>query len=544
MASRWNDAADIEVLIAGAGPIGLMQAASLLRLGVSCRIVDQSPRPVQTSNAVTVHARTLEQLEPFGLASSMVTRGAWIRSVEFSGHGRILAQFPFSSLKSRYQGVLSLPQNITEQLLGRYLVEHGLAVERPVRLISFEQDANGINSVLEHNDGSHEAVRSRYLVGCDGGSSTVRKLLNLEPQDFSERKSYLLADLKIHWTLPSTQLSVFLHREGIVLAIPLPEGRHRIIADVLTEKPDSGTSIEQLRALFARRVSMAATLSDVSWLTYYQTHQGWSSEFSKGRVFIAGDAAHLHHPGAALGLNIGIQDALNLAWKLALVIQGQAKNSLLDSYAAERVPIASSMLELCDQLLKAMALSGKPVHRMSNLVLALLSGSESFHQSVRTEFSELGLHYRSSPIVQNEGTFPSHAPQPGDQAPTPALSNEQSLGAILHPAAHNLLLFTGESPAAKDVSWLSSVRRDMQSAYPGLIYGHLISRGAMPPELQAVKDTEGKTHAEYGANSPCLYLIRPDCYVGYRARTPDSLALHRFLKETYGFTSAQRAASH
>ncbi len=538
-----NSVVDTEVLIVGAGPVGLVQAAALARLGVSCRIADQSTRAVQTSNAVTIHARTLELLEPLGLTDLLIRHGVWIRSVEFNGGGRVLAQLQFSSLKSNYQGLLSLPQSVTEQLFGKSLVEYGVVVERPVKLISFVQNSHCVDAVLEHNDGSRETVRAHYLIGCDGARSTVRKALGVELENLSEPQNFIMADVRISWSLSATQLSVFLHRDGPLLTIPMPEERYRIIVEnEASASPGEELSFEKLRTLFAKRVPVAATLSDMSFLVPYRAKRSRVTTYKIGRVLIAGEAAHTNTPANGQSMNTGIQDALNLAWKLALVEKNKATDSLLASYSAERVPVAGATLVLSNQMMQPAAFPGAVVDRLRTIALPLLAGFDFFQQNLFTELSEIGLHYRDSPIVQGSGSFPAHAPHPGDRAPISPL-NGQTLDKVLQPAVHNLLLFAGPSASREQLSWLFSVRRNMQAAYPGLICGSVISHGSALPEFETVSDTtDGRTHAEYGASQPCLYLIRPDYYIGYRAATPDSAALHQFLKEAYGFTAMHQAA--
>jgi 2-polyprenyl-6-methoxyphenol hydroxylase-like FAD-dependent oxidoreductase len=534
---------DTDVLIVGAGPVGLTLAVLLSRFGIQCRIIDQRPGPVDTSNALGVHARTLELFHLLNLSQTLVEQGVWLDAVEIHSGGRPLAHISFQELQSMYRGVLSLPQSITERVLAAELRTRGIVVERLINFKSFRQDGDAVSADLEHNDGSRETVHSYWMVGCDGAHSPVRHALNFAFEGTSEPQRFALADLQMAWPLPRTQLSIFLHREGPVLTIPLPEGRHRVIAEVTASGDDSDEfTFDQLRTLFARRVPISAALSDAVWLSSFRVNRRHVSDYRAGRVFLAGDAAHVHSPAGGQGMNTGMQDAFNLAWKLALVQRGKARHELLDSYSEERLPIVRGVIEMSDRLTQAATLKNPIVERIRDLVLPLLAGSDFFQHNFLADLSEIGINYRRSSSVGGEGHFASAAPHPGDRAPLAITVNGTPFSKLLDPAVHNLLLFSGDTDSNEAFSMLLAARRDFQAAYPGLIRAYVITRFTHRAGPDVIVDEQGHVHRSYGAARSCLYLLRPDLYVGYRANPPDPVALHQFLRETYGFQASHGAA--
>jgi 2-polyprenyl-6-methoxyphenol hydroxylase-like FAD-dependent oxidoreductase len=469
----------------------------------------------------------------------LVNQGAWLDTVEIHSGGRVLAHIGFHDLQSMYRGVLSLPQSITERVLASELRTRSIVVERLVTFKSFEQDADTVTALLEHNDGSHETMHSHWIVGCDGAHSAVRHALNLRFEGTSENQRFVLADLRMVWPLPHTQLSIFLHREGPVLTIPLPGGRHRVIAEVTDSGDDSSEfTFDQLRTLFARRVPVSAALSDAVWLSTFGVNRRHVSSYREGRAFLAGDAAHVHSPAGGQGMNTGMQDAFNLAWKLALVHRGKARQELLESYSAERLPIARGVLELSNRLMQAATLKNPVVERIRDVALPLLAGSDFFQHNFLADLSEIGINYRRSASVSGEGHFASAAPHPGDRAPLAINVNGTPFTRFLEPAVHNLLLFSGDTDSNEIFSMLLAARRDFQAAYPWLIRAHVITPFTYRDGPDVIVDEQRHIHRSYGAGRPCLFLVRPDLYVGYRATPPDGVGLHQFLRETYGFEAS------
>jgi 2-polyprenyl-6-methoxyphenol hydroxylase-like FAD-dependent oxidoreductase len=543
---------DTDVLIVGAGPVGLCLAACLCRHSLRFRIVEQAPGQVTTSNAIALHARTLELFSLLGLSDELIEQGVWAEELELSGGGRLLAHIDFKELSNRYPGLLAIPQYRTERILNRHLLNEGVTVERTLKLVSFTQDQDSVRATLEHNDGSLEIVHSAWLVGCDGPNSTVRRILELPFKTVLENQQFILADLRINWALPSNQFTAFFHPEGGVYVAPLPEDRHRVIIDSTNMRPSARSLIDfdQFRRIFSKRVPLAAQLSDLSWIALYDANVGYVSTYRTGRVFVAGAAAHVQRPAGSPGLNAGLQDAFNLAWKLALADQTQSPTRILDSYSHERLHVTRALFALYERLMQSVA-ERKP-QPLRDLTLPLLSGWDALPRSHLIPVPEMGLNYRTSYAVLQEGEFRGSGPQAGDRAPVPVFS-ERSLLNCFNAGAHTLLLFTGDDDAPACLSLLWAIQTDAEAAYPSVIHAYVVLRsraasalsasGSPPPAQNFLIDSGGEIHAAYAASKPCLYLIRPDAYIAYRVAPPDSTALHRFLRETYGLVPLRQKAS-
>ena len=492
---------ETDVLIVGAGPVGLTLAAELARRGVHSRLIDQSAGPSTTSKAIAIQPRTLEIFQHMGLVDEILARGAMVGAGNFYWNGRPFARVDFSEIDSPYRFILDLPQNETEEVLLEHIARHGLTVERDTRLLRFGQDDEGVSADVVRSSGS-ETIRSSYVVGCDGAYSTVRHALGLEAHGSPNPELLILADADVDWLYPH-ELHVFMHADGFLACFPLNARRYRLIADVTDQEPPAANherppkaTLERFRDIIRRRADNDAKISDVTWLAGFRIRHQVVNEYGKGRVFVAGDAAHVPSPAGGQGMNTGIQDACNLAWKIQLALRGRAAGGLLESYSAERAPIGRSVVALSDRI------GHTPDSDVSKLV---------------GQISEIAIHYRESPIV-GEDWHRNGGPAPGDRAPVVE---------GLDRSAHHLLMFTGEEP---DLEMLARLRaltpRD-------LVYPALIASRPIEWDAPVIVDRDHRLHRKYGATSACLYLLRPDGYVGYRASPPNPTRLAAYLKTVF-----------
>ena len=337
----------LQALIVGAGPSGLTTAHELVRRGIEVRIVDAAQGPAGTSRALATHARTLEIYDQMGILPELLPQGRRIQKFTLHQSGRKLAALKadYSELPTRFPMTVMVDQAITEKVLRDAVAGFGGKVEWGVRLESLEQDADGVTVRLRHPGDRVETVRTDWLVGCDGGHSAVRKQLGLTlVGDSSE--TWLIADAVLDAGLDDTSLHWLRTRDGALMAVPFPEpGKWRLLdtADV-TYDGDA----QQIGERFARKLSQAVgrpvTVQTPTWVSVFTIQQRMITRMRSGRCFVAGDAAHVHSPASGQGMNTGIQDAYNLAWKLASVIRGHAGQELLDTYGAERVPVGARLL--------------------------------------------------------------------------------------------------------------------------------------------------------------------------------------------------------
>ena len=336
-----------KVLIAGAGPVGLTLANELVRLGVSVRIVDKAAQRTDKSKALVLWSRTLELFDDAGYANAFLSAGMPARGARISTGREIVAEVSFDLIDSRFAYALMIAQSETERVLEERLAASGVAVERTVELTRFGDKGASVEATLTKASGESETLDVGWLVGCDGAHSAVRHGLGFAFEGSTLQSHWALADGHIAGLDPADHLHIFWHRDGILAFFPIVGDRWRVIADLGPARdgethPDP--TLEQINGLMARRGSAGIVMSDPVWLAAFRINERKVKDYAKGRVFLAGDAAHIHSPAGGQGMNTGMQDAFNLAWKLALVIEGAARPSLLDSYSRERSAVGDRVL--------------------------------------------------------------------------------------------------------------------------------------------------------------------------------------------------------
>ena len=327
------------ILIVGAGPTGLTAALELSRLGVPVRLIEQRTEPATTSRALAVQARTLELLAPRGVAAPMLELGnrAWATTIYDSE--KQLAQVNLRAIPSRYNFILLLAQSETERLLREQVARQGVAVEWGTELAALAQTEAGVQAVLRGPGGQLEELAAAYLISAEGAHSLVRHTLGLAFPGTALPQHYALADLHLDGDLPHDELSIFLAAHGLLAVFPMRDQRFRLIA---TDPDATGTApptLPELQRLYDAGACRPARLRDLVWSSRFHINSRMVDQLRVGRVLLGGDAAHLHSPAGGQGMNTGIQDMVNLGWKLALVWRGQAPTPLLDTYAQDRLPV-------------------------------------------------------------------------------------------------------------------------------------------------------------------------------------------------------------
>ncbi|WP_198539333.1 FAD-dependent monooxygenase [Streptomyces graminilatus] len=410
----------LRALIVGAGPSGLTMAHELVRRGIEVRIVDAAQGPADTSRALATHARTLEIYDQMGILPELLPQGRRIQKFTLHQSGRKLAALKadYSELPTRFPMTVMVDQAITEKVLRDAVAAFGGKVEWGVRLESLEQDAGGVTVRLRHSGDRVETVRTDWLVGCDGGHSVVRKQLGLNlVGDSSE--TWLIADAHLDAGLDDTSLHWLRNRDGALMAVPFPEpGKWRLL-DTADATYDGDA--QQIGERFARKLSQAVgrpvTVRTPTWVSVFTIQQRMITRMRSGRCFVAGDAAHVHSPASGQGMNTGIQDAYNLAWKLASVIHGHAGQELLDTYGAERVPVGARLLGSTNRATQLIQLKSPvaalilPV--MFKVVSTLPPLRAKISRKIMRAMSALDLSYADSPLTRGAGEEQADGPVPG-----------------------------------------------------------------------------------------------------------------------------------
>ena len=415
----------VDVLVVGAGPTGLALAAELAAFGVRARLIDRGLDRVHESRALAIQPRTLEVLAGLGVTGELVAAGN--RAVQLRLHvgGRVLAvpMFDLGLDDTAYPFLLFLSQAETERVLGEHLAAAGVAVERGVELAGLSDAGDAATATLRHRDGREQVVSARYVVGCDGGHSTVRRLAGIGFEGGSYPQTFVLADTEADGVEPGAA-HVFVSATGLLLFFPLVKpAAWRLLAmrpPADRTPADAPVVLDEVQALAGSYTGGAVRLHDPVWMTNFRLHHRAATRYRAGRVFIAGDAAHVHSPAGAQGMNTGIQDAVNLGWKLAHILRG-GDPALLDTYEAERAPIGTMVLRFTDRAF-TVATSTKPVARLARTRLAptviplALKARSARAYAFRT-VSQLDIRYRHSPLSVDGPNSPRKGPKAGDRLP-------------------------------------------------------------------------------------------------------------------------------
>ena len=405
-----------QVLVVGAGPVGLVMAAELARYGVDFRIIDKCAHPTETSKALVIWSRTLELTERMGCVGSFLDAGLRAHGATIRGDGgAVLGQADFSEVASPYNFALMIPQSATERLLAAHLQSLGVSVEREVTLESFTAESGSVAVQLHHAGGNVENVAVLWLIGCDGAHSAVRHGLGLEFKGTAQGDDWLLADVRLDGDRapPADEIATYLHRDGPFVIFPIPGGRARVVADLGPANPAGrpAPTLGDVQTLVDCRAGGGFRAVDPVWLTGFRINERKVSEYTHGRVFLAGDAAHIHSPAGGQGMNTGIQDAVNLAWKLAMVSSGAAAPALLASYSPERSAVGDTVLRNATLLTDMATLSNPAARAARNIALRVLLGLRPIQHRLVSTMSEADIGYSSSSLSSGRKSGARIAPE-------------------------------------------------------------------------------------------------------------------------------------
>jgi 2-polyprenyl-6-methoxyphenol hydroxylase-like FAD-dependent oxidoreductase len=449
------------VLIVGAGPTGLMLACQLALHDVPYRLIDKNEDHTTQSRALVVQARSVEIFGQMGLAQQALQLGETAKAVNVVVNGKRALHMNVRDIGeglTPYPYLLMLEQSKTEQLLNDFLARRGRTVERQTALLDFTQDAHSVTATIKRANRREEVLQVDWLVGADGAHSVVRHNLNIPFAGKTYQQSLFVLDCEVSLHVPADEMSIAFAERAFAGFFPLTNGRCRVIGTVpeACEGQDA-VSFEEVAKDFAQRLHMDVSLRHPAWIALYHSHHRAVSAFQKGRCFLAGDAAHIHSPVGAQGMNTGLQDAYNLAWKLALVTQGKARAALLDTYHEERAPIAHTLVRTTDRAFNLVT-SNSPLMKTvrMHVLPVLMQTAAPLAQKQRfirergfKAISQIGLHYRHSDLSQEapHSSFPHHAPKPGDRVPyLPATEHSVGTQELLKGTLFHFVLFSGKEP--------------------------------------------------------------------------------------------------
>ncbi|MFT8718564.1 FAD-dependent monooxygenase [Acetobacter sp.] len=402
------------VLVTGAGPVGLIMAAELARYGVPVRVIDKTPARASQSRALAIWPRTLELLDAAGCADAFVAAGLHAKAVSIHVGNRTLARIPFGTIASSFNYLLMIPQSETERLLEDHLRTFGITVERETELRDFVNRDADVSCTLMHAGDRSETLEAGWLIGCDGAHSLVRSRLGLTFGGDTLPIGFVLADVHVTGlAIPPDEPAIFWHPDGAVMFFPISRDRYRIIADS-GSAPLHEPDIEKMQTIVDQRGPGGIILSNPVWLSDFRVNERMVRDYRKGRVFLAGDAAHIHSPAGGQGMNTGMQDAFNLAWKLALVERQEAAPSLLDSYSIERSCVARQILSDSGRMTGVVLLRSHLAQKVRNLIVKRIFSIPVIRRAMADRLSGIMIDYRDSPL--NVGSARGlRGPRPGQR---------------------------------------------------------------------------------------------------------------------------------
>jgi len=511
---------DCQVLVVGAGPTGLVLACELLARGIRARIIDKGDGVLLQTRALGVHARTLEAFDMMGLAERFVDQGQVVRRFHMYTEGKTLVRLDLARNGSAFGFMLDVPQDVTETILRQRVAELGGSVESGTELRSLSQDPCSVTATVIEPGGTMRTITAGYVVGADGAHSRVRSELGLDFDGHPYAQDWLLADVHLGWDRPDDEMHAFFRRDGRpLICMPMREHLWRVILPYAGERDRRAPTLEEIQRLVDERAPAAVPVSDPAWLATFRCQRRSTHIYRRGRVMLAGDAVHVHSPAGGQGMNTGIMDAHNLAWKLALVASGRAPERLLDTYGQERGPVAAEVLALTHALVQLGTMTHSVPRAVRNIIVPVAGHLAPVQRRAVRRISHIHVAYPSSPLTHPDRIRAGI--RPGQRAPDlEVTANGQStrLYQSLRQGRH-VFLMPGQEPG-----------RDL------------------PPVMRIWQDQiEVVTAPDGFALEGGSYLLRPDGYVAARgsAANPGNLVSYlRLLFGTGGHASSRRLPDH
>ena len=506
---------DAEVLVVGAGPTGMTAAIELKRLGMKVRVIDRSEHMARYSQALVVQARTLEQLQRYGMAQEMIAHGRKLREAKFYSDGKQIVDFKLDHTDGRYPFALFIPQSETEKLLSKRMESLGVRAERAVELLELKQDPQ-LRATLKYPDGRTEEIAPRWLIGADGAHSTVREKLGVPFEGGSVGLSFSLGDCEVEGEdVPGDELAIHVRHGDVLFFGRLSDRIVRVIVATHEQQAADGGGHEKREVTVADlqravdRMGVRVRIKSAEWLTPFYVNDRQAKHYRIGNVFLAGDACHIHSPVGGQGMNTGMQDVANLAWKLAAVARG-ASDVLLDSYEEERAEVGRALLRFTERGLKLATTTNPVVEKARDLLAPLLTMLDHVQHTAVGFISETAIDYRSSSIVRDYGG--DGYLRAGDRIPD----------LPLHGASRQSSLLEDWTEPRHRVFGLELDQDDLQSMRADLPHADVVSLAA--------KELNGEGRRLFGDDGK-IFVMRPDGYLGFRSPMGFKVELMNYARQ-------------
>ena len=530
------------VLICGAGPTGLMTACQLALRDIPFRIIDKSASATTQSRALVIHARTLEIFKQMGVAEKILELGEICRGVTWVFNGKETAHIKIvGDNLTEFPYVFCLEQSKTEETLINFLKERGHEVERQVELVDYTKTNRGVTAQLKKSDGSIETMNADYLIGADGAHSIVRERMHLNLDGSTYLQTLFVIDCQVKANIRPNEIYLIMSEVGLIGLFPMIQShaneqpgcsRYRVLGVLPAADKDKVVTFEDIQKNFSERIAMPGEIFDAAWISTYHAHHRHAKTFREDCCFIIGDAAHIHSPVGGQGMNTGLQDAYNLVWKLALVIQGKANDVLLDTFNTERMAVAEKLVKSTDKVFYMVAsesvwMKNFRLHVLPQilcLVNFIINHVTYFAQKIFSIISQIGIKYPDSTLSKNVsyGNFCKNTPAPGDRFPFVFYqenSQQKNIQNLLQGVGFHCVIFSKKNDDTKK-SLLTYLQQK-----ENFIQVHEIAYHAGTESLYRMFDMHESGY----------YLIRPDMYIACRVSTlkvePLKTYLSVFLKK-------------
>ena len=503
-----------DVIIIGAGPTGLALACQLIRYGIDFIVIDRNEGTTPHSKAIGVQARTLEIYEQIGIADKLIAEGTLAEAARMIVGGKVRGEISFKDVgkgMSPYPFFLFVEQGVHEGILHDFIKDHGKDVQWKNEVESFTQNESGVTASVRNSNGETETIQAKYLVGCDGAKSMTRHSLGLEFSGGTFERLFYVADVQIDWEFRHGAFYVCLAKTNVTAFFPMrggAENNYRIVGTFPEghNKDEGDILYEEVERQIVADTELDLDIKKVNWFSVYKVHSRSVNKFSNGRCFLAGDSAHIHTPAGAQGMNTGIQDGYNLAWKLALALKHDASPRILETYNEERLPNAKRLVQTTDRFFLlgasknwfAAFVRTRIAPYLANYVFSL----KLLRKRLFPLVSQIGISYNESSLSEKNGFFDVNA---GDRMPYFQIEGQSIYDRIREPRFH-LLLFSDGITRFDDEPGEFAIPVDIHSF-------------SLYPNVAEIFGTSMSFHI----------LLRPDNYIGLIAAGTSLYAAKTYL---------------
>lgn len=517
---------NLPVLIVGAGPTGLMMALVLARFGIPFRIIDKKSERTLASNATLIQTRTLELFDQMGIVDDFLKAGHRCQAINFYEDGKLLSQLSLKHIHSLYHFILTLPQSKTEEILEEHLKKLNCFVERSIELIDLQIHSDSVTCTLTYPDGHIETIKSHWLIGCDGVNSLIRQKCGFHflGEDLTEQ--FMVAEATIDFShLPKDEMHYFFDPGTILAAFPLGSNRYRLAGNLHFDIPRKLFTEIEVIEMVQERAHGNYYVTDVNWVSPFWIHGKISESLRKGPVLLAGDAAHVYSPAGGQGMNTGIQDAYNLAWKLALVIQKKSKSLLLESYQTERYPIIQEAVEQ-NEFYTKLALFDKNFISKLKQFSRNLSDDVLLQTKMGNQLTQLNIQYENSQVIQYGKNSLISA---GQRAPDVILNNNKKLYHYFNNTKHNILIIMEKNSTKIQFEIIPSLLKSLDKQLPDVFNIVIVNQEKIEDYITII-DSDWLIHEAYQIKASTIYIVRPDTYIAYVSEDFNLKSIESFLK--------------